>query len=116
MTGQGNKDFERITQRTRSAKITIDVTKQYRTASGLRVRGLHETSTHKTIVRGQVTDSTNPRVIIKGQVWMKTELTGTQEWMERAWDVNGNDLLNPELNLVEYKPKKVEQPKLFSEL
>lgn len=115
MTGQGNKDFERIS-RSKNSVHAIDVTKQYLTAAGHRVRGLHETSTFNTTVRGAVAASTNPRVIIKGQVWMKTELTGTQEWMERAWDVNGNDLLNPELNLVEYKPKKVEQPKLFSEL
>lgn len=97
MTGQGDKNFDRI-KKEKSARgnSTIDVKLNYRTANNLPVRNLRIKLTNKTVINGKVITTAHYHEIITGLVYTQNR------WLPADWDARGRHV-QEQYSLVEQK-------------
>ncbi len=112
MTGQGNTRHAMIKaakQHERTQLLSqIDLSKEYRTANGSRVRALQfNYRKQKVFLFGNIQHTGNQERCINGQVCINNE------WQMQAWDLTGRHDYNDDLNLQEYKAPAVKLPELF---
>ena len=105
MTGQGDKNFERI-KNAKQSKTTLDVSRNYKTANGCAVRNLKAIRTNKAVIRGKVVDVAVSYFIITGEVNVKNK------WLAADWNAEGKHP-QEQYHLVEVKEQKMQQANLF---
>jgi len=83
MTGQGDKNFERI-KKAKQHNGVLDVSLTFKTRNGCPVRNLRAVLTNKKVIGGRVITVANSHYIITGQVKVG------HGWTAADWDANGN--------------------------
>jgi hypothetical protein len=106
MTGQGDRNMDQIKASRAKNTVTLDVSKNYRTANGLQVRGLRVEKTNKVVINGRTVSTANYHFIILGFV------NFDNSWLPYKWDANGN-CKQEGYQLVEQKAEASTQSSLF---